>query len=89
MAWTVKPNTGSLWKNEDRKSENHPTGKGSALIDGVEYWIAAWTKKTKQGETYHSLSFTKKEANVKSQMKREDSQRGHPKVEDEESDVPF
>ena len=62
MPFEHKPDTGSLFKNDDRTSEKHPNAKGSALIDGVEYWIAAWTNDGKGGK-YQSLKFSKKEAN--------------------------
>ena len=57
-----KPDSGSLFKNDKRESDKHPNAKGSALIDGVEYWVSAWTNDGKAGK-YQSLKFSKKDAN--------------------------
>lgn len=62
MAYQPKPNTGSIFKNDMKTTDNHPNAKGSALIGGVEYWIASWTKTDKNGQKFQSLAFTVKEA---------------------------
>ena len=62
MSFTRKELTGSLWKNEDRTEDRHPNAKGTALIDGVEYWVSAWTKETQDGKKWQSLSFKRKES---------------------------
>lgn len=62
MAFEHKPNSGSLFKNDKRENENHPHAKGSALIDGVEYWVSAWTNDGKSGK-YQSLKFSRKDEN--------------------------
>lgn len=62
MAYETKNNTGSIFRNDRREKDTHPHAKGSALIDGVEYWVSAWTKTDKNGDKYQSLAFTAKEA---------------------------
>jgi len=62
MAFTHKPNTGSLFKNDKRETDKHPNAKGSALIDGVEYWVSAWTNDGNKGK-YQSLKFSRKDEN--------------------------
>lgn len=54
-------NTGALFINDRRQNENQPNAKGSVNIDGVEYWVSAWTKTSKAGQKFQSLSFTRKE----------------------------
>ena len=60
MAYTPKDNTGTLFRNERREKDTHPNAKGTALIDGVEYWVSAWTKSSDKGN-FQSLSFQRKE----------------------------
>lgn len=60
MAYTPKDNTGTLFRNDRREKETHPNAKGTALIDGVEYWVSAWTKSGDKGN-FQSLSFQRKE----------------------------
>ena len=64
MAYQHKENSGSIFKNDDRKTDNHPVYKGSALIGGVDYWVDSWIndKKDGSGEKYMSLKFKVKEA---------------------------
>lgn len=54
-------NTGALFINDRRQTENQPNAKGSVDIDGVEYWVSAWTKTSKSGQKFQSLAFTRKE----------------------------
>lgn len=51
---------GVLFKNDRKERDNHPDYKGSAEVDGVEYWLAAWIKDGQKGK-FMSLSFTEKE----------------------------
>ena len=61
MSFQHKPNSGSIFKNDRREKDTDPNAKGDALIDGVEYFISAWTNKDKNGNPYQKLSFTKKD----------------------------
>jgi hypothetical protein len=62
MAYEMKPDTGSLFKNDRREKDTHAHARGSALIDGVEYWVDAWTNTTNAGDKYQSLKFKRKDA---------------------------
>jgi uncharacterized protein (DUF736 family) len=50
--------SGTLFKNEKKKSENHPDYTGSCKIDNVEWDIAGWKKTTNSGKSFLSLSFS-------------------------------
>lgn len=54
-------NSGSLFKNDRKSSDKQPDMRGNATIDGVEYWISAWTKTGQRGK-FLSLSLQKKDA---------------------------
>jgi hypothetical protein len=68
-------NRGQIWKNEDRKSDTHPHFKGSMDIDGVEYWVSAWTRKPDANPKSPALtfSFKKKEDKQDDQIPKADS----------------
>lgn len=51
----------ALWKNDNRASDTHPQLKGSALVDGVEYWASAWTNKGDGNKPLVKISLTPKE----------------------------
>lgn len=59
--YEVKPNTGSLFKNDNRTQDTHAHARGSALIDGVDYFVDAWTNVAKNGDKYQSLKFKRKD----------------------------
>lgn len=61
MAYETKPDTGSLFRNDKRTQDTHAHARGSALIDGVEYWVDAWTNVAKNGDKYQSLKFKRKD----------------------------
>ena len=88
MAYEPKPNTGTLGKARERKTERHPEYTGKATIGGVDYWIGAWVKESAQGK-FFSLSFTPKDA--KPEPKPEPKPAGKPgdRFGDFESDIPF
>lgn len=53
-----KNGTGSLFKNEFKKSENHPDMTGVIVTpDGTEYKIRGWTKTNSKGN-FLSLSIS-------------------------------
>jgi len=56
-------NSGALFKNKKKESDNHPDYQGSINVDGVEYWLSAWIKTMKSDTTqkFMSLSIKPKE----------------------------
>ena len=54
-------NTGALFPNDKRESDKHPQMKGSIDVDGVEYWVSAWTNVSKAGTKYQSLKLSRKD----------------------------
>lgn len=60
MAYTQKDNTGALFVNARKLTDNHPDREGSALIEGKEYWVSGWVKDGKTGK-WLSLAFKPKD----------------------------
>ncbi len=60
MTKEFKDNSGVLFKNEVLKSGTHPLYSGSALIDGVEYFMDSWVRQSAAGKNFMSFSFKKK-----------------------------
>jgi len=54
-------NRGALFVNDKKESDQHPDWQGKIDVEGVEYWISAWKKKSKGGDPYMSLSIKPKE----------------------------
>jgi hypothetical protein len=61
MGYEMKDNSGSLFKNDKREKDTHAHARGSALIDGVDYFVDAWTNTDKNGNKYQSLKFKRKD----------------------------
>lgn len=82
--FTQKDLSGSIFKNLKKTNDNQPHMSGSALIDGVEYWVSAWTKpEDKNGNRWQSLAFTKKDQPVKTQ------EQVNKALADMDDDIPF
>ena len=82
MAYEQKDNSGSLFKNDKKETDNHPDYTGSALVGGQDIWMSAWLKTASNGKKFMSFSF-----------KRKDQQAAKPvakaAVADLDDDMPF
>jgi hypothetical protein len=62
VSYEQKDNSGALFKNEDqREGRQDPLYKGSARINGVDYWVSAWLNTSKAGAKYMSLKYKAKD----------------------------
>jgi uncharacterized protein (DUF736 family) len=57
-------NRGSLFKNDRKDDAKFPDYKGSVNVEGVEYWLSAWIKLSKDGQKFMSLSIKNKNADA-------------------------
>ena len=80
MAYEIRELSGSLFKNEKKTEEKHPQMQGSCLIEGVEYWVSAWTKEGAKGR-WQSLAFKRKDA-------KPDAKPAPASIDDDDS-IPF
>jgi hypothetical protein len=60
MAYEIRENTGSIFKNFKKEKDTQPDYKGEALINGVPMWISAWKKADKNNNAWFSFSFAEK-----------------------------
>ena len=87
-------NRGVLFKNDRKEKDTHPNMKGSINVEGVEYWVSAWTKEGQNGK-FISLSLTPKEQTqtavqaVKQVAPPQRQQQAAPGVEQLDDDIPF
>lgn len=58
MAYEIKPNSGSLFKNDRKQSDRHPDYTGTANVNGKEVRISAWVRESANGKKYFSLAFS-------------------------------
>lgn len=57
-----KDNSGVIFQNDRKTKDTDPDGKGSAVIDGVEYLVASWVNYSEEKDIhYKSLRFTRKD----------------------------
>ena len=98
MAYEQKPDTGSLFKNERKTTDQHPSMTGSCLIDGVAYFVDSWTNEVqsgeKKGQRYQSLKFKRKDKQAdetpsRAQQVAAPSAQGKQRLADMDLDIPF
>lgn len=51
-------NTGAIFKNDNKKAENHPDYKGKVNVNGKEMEVALWMKTSAKGVKFMSASFS-------------------------------
>lgn len=78
MPYEQRDMSGSLFRNDKRETDNHPNLKGSAMINGEEFWVSAWTKVSKSGEKWVSLSFQPKDKDKASAKPSKPADSGDP-----------
>jgi hypothetical protein len=61
MAYELRDNSGSLFLNSKKEKETHPDRTGTAMIDGVTYYVSGWLKKSQGGQQFLSLAFKRKD----------------------------
>ena len=79
--YVPKLHTGSLFKNERKKTENHPDYQGSVMLEDGEHWLSAWIKKSKTGKSFMSLSV--------GELKEERAPKPDQAQEEFNDDIPF
>lgn len=85
MAYEQRDNSGSLFKNDKKESDNHPDYNGSAMVNGAEVWMSAWLKTASNGKKFMSFSFKPKDQAAKPVAKSAPKQ-AEPDFDD---DMPF
>ena len=53
-----KLNTGAIFKNDKKTSQNQPDYRGKVNVNGKEMEIALWVKTSSAGNSYFSASFS-------------------------------
>lgn len=79
-------NRGAIWKNDDKREDNHPDFKGSLNVNGVEFWVSAWKRKEGAAPKAPALSFSIKPKDEQPQQSI--SQRAMPKGPAKRSIIP-
>jgi len=79
-----KNNKGAIFKNDYKKTEQHPDYKGKAMIDGKAKDVAVWLNESKNGKKYFSIKFS--EPYKEAEAPKQDMPQDLPKQLD---DLPF
>ncbi len=82
MAFELRENQGSFFKEKNKTNEKAPDYTGELNVEGVMYRLAGWIKVARSGEKWVSLSVELPREKDSHTEKREDGARGG-------DDVPF
>jgi hypothetical protein len=83
MVFEQKENTGAIFVNDRKTEDTHLDSTGTALIDGVEYYVSAWRREAKSGKRYLALSFKRKNADATA------SDKSRSRAEELDDRIPF
>lgn len=84
-----KDNEGVLFKNDKKETDSHPDYKGSAMIDGTEYWFSGWINTSKAGAKYMKTSYSPKEQVHNNGIEQVRSAVAGMSITEMEQDIPF
>ena len=88
QAYETKDFTGAIFKNDKREKDTQPHMRGECVIDGVAYWVSAWTNTSSKGVRYQSLKFSPKEEAHRAGMEQATAALDS-KPDFEDTDIPF
>lgn len=57
--YELKDDRGNLFVNKKKNKEGSPDWSGKIKLNGQEFYLSAWEKKTKAGDTFFSVSLGK------------------------------
>lgn len=80
--YVPKDNSGSLFVNDKKERDSQPDRRGSARIDGVDYWVSGWVKKKEDGTPWMSMSYQRKDA-------APSAPKAQPAQADMDDEIPF
>ena len=91
MAYEMRPGSGSLFRNDKKTTDKHPSLKGRVMLpNGEERWLSAWTKKTQAGDTWVSVKIGKQiEAPAAKPISEHSVAKGNAFVTEADDDIPF
>ena len=67
-------NTGAIFKNDNKKADNHPDYKGKVNVNGKEMEVALWLKTSAKGVKFMSASFSEPFVKSEPQIQRNEPQ---------------
>jgi len=84
-----KDNSGALFKNDKKETDSHPDYKGSAMIDGSDYWVSGWINVSNAGTKYMKFSYSPKEQVHNNGVKQVQAAVGGMSIAEMDEDIPF
>lgn len=93
--YQTRDNSGSLFRNIEKRTENGPDYSGSCVIDGVDYFFDSWLKTAESGRKWMSFSFKRRDKQAQTTPRTHGDRPGGPKnrpqqrLEDMPDDIPF
>lgn len=67
MAYELRDNSGTLFRNDKKETEKHPDRTGTAMIGGKKYYVSGWIKEGAKG-LFMSLAFKPIEAKADAEI---------------------
>ena len=82
-------NRGAIFPNQKKETEKHPDMTGSLDVGGVEYYVSGWTKVSKKGQKFLSLSVKAQEQVAKQHTQPLRQAIDHSEGLEDDWDLPF
>lgn len=89
-SYETRDNSGALFINQRKQTDNHPDRTGECVVGGKKYRVAGWVKTAKSGTKFMSLAFTPMEDDLDREQNRQRTSGGNGSNPDDlDDDIPF
>ena len=82
-------NRGVLFPNDKKGNEARPDYTGDINVEGIEYRLSAWNKRSKAGSSFLSISIQKKDGQQQRPAPKSAAKPVEQFTDDDLSQVPF
>ena len=81
-------NRGQIWGNDRKSDDSQPDFRGSINVEGVEYWMSAWKRKSDANPKAPALRFSIQKKETANDA-LEKAQSAPPEMDSFDDSIPF
>lgn len=83
-----RDNSGAIFKNDRKETENQPDYRGEVMIEGVEYRLSGWINTSQKGTKYIGVKVQEKQ-DYPGQQAPSQAPAQAPAEDDFQDEIPF
>lgn len=85
----VREGATNIFRNKDKKADNHPDFRAQVLVDGQLKDIALWERKDRNGGLYYGCKISEGRQRENKPAQRQEAISSRPLSRDLDDEIPF